>query len=91
MNYLVNLPVRRLTSALLTLSAGSAANVWAMPGAPMLPLSEVCSTCAPTETHRPVVVHEAFGELHPNQMPDWAEILSLTIEHFRANGEFKRR
>lgn len=91
MNYLVNLSVRRLTSVLLTLSAGSAVNVWAMPGAPMLPLSEVCSTCAPTESHRPVVVHEAFGELHPNQMPDWAEILSLTIEHFRANGEFKRR
>lgn len=91
MNYLVNLSVRRLTSVLLTLSAGSAVNVWAMPGAPMLPLSEVCSTCATTESHRPVVVHEAFGELHPNQMPDWAEILSLTIEHFRANGEFKRR
>lgn len=91
MNYLFNLPVRRLTSALLTFSAGSAVNVWAMPGAPMLPLSEVCSTCAPTESHRPVVVHEAFGELHPNQMPDWAEILSLTIEHFTAAGEFKRR
>ena len=79
--------------SLTALTALSALPAEAMPDAPMLKLSESCPTCAqaPSADRRAVIVHEAFGELRPNLMPDWAEVLSITLKHFEAAGAFEEK
>lgn len=63
----------------------------AMPGAPMLPLAAFAPGCGDMSAGRPVIVHPAEGPVYPNDLPDWAEVLQMTLMHYEASGEFERR
>ena len=64
---------------------------WAMPGAPMLPLAAFAPGCGDMSAGRPVILHPAEGPVYPNDLPDWAEVLQMTLMHYEASGEFDRR
>lgn len=68
-----------------------AESVLAMPGAPMLPLSAFAPGCGDMSTGRPVILHPAEGPVYPNDLPDWAEVLQMTVMHYESSGEFERR
>lgn len=63
----------------------------AMPGAPMLPLSAFAPGCGDLTADRSVILHPAEGPVYENDLPDWAEVLQLTIMHYESSGEFERR
>lgn len=65
--------------------------VLAMPGAPMLPLSAFAPGCGDLSAGRAVILHPAEGPVYPNDLPDWAEVLQMTVMHYEASGEFERR
>ena len=68
-----------------------AETVLAMPGAPMLPLSAFAPGCGDMSAGRPVILHPAEGPVYPNDLPDWAEVLQMTVMHYETSGEFERR
>lgn len=63
----------------------------AMPGAPMLPLAHFAPGCGDLSAGRAVILHPAEGPVYENDLPDWAEVLQLTIMHYESSGEFERR
>ena len=63
----------------------------AMPGAPMLPLSAFAPGCDDLSAGRAVILHPAEGPVYENDLPDWAEVLQMTVIHYESSGEFERR
>ena len=87
------LPAALLSGALSAALAGALAalsdSASAMPGAPMRRLADFSPGCEPDP--RRVVLHDAAGPLHPNDLPDHAELVRLVIDHFARTGELARR
>ena len=82
---------KRLLSSLSFLLPLMAETALAMPGAPMLPLSAFAPGCGDLTADRSVILHPAEGPVYENDLPDWAEVLQLTIMHYESSGEFERR
>ena len=82
---------KRLLSSLSFLLPLMAETALAMPGAPMLPLSAFAPVRGDLTADRSVILHPAEGPVYENDLPDWAEVLQLTIMHYESSGEFERR
>lgn len=82
---------KRLLSSLSFLLPLMAETALAMPGAPMLPLSAFAPGCGDLTADRSVILHPAEGPVYENDLPDWAEVLQITVMHYESSGEFERR